>query len=310
MSRRPIAWGRSTRMHMWEPEGICAALHLLHEAILASNPPFTAARLSMSPGLASNCMGAWSWLRHLQLECASAVQRLPARGRLGASLNAVLGTEPSLPGRSRHAAARVDGNAPRRARQLRGELERLGPAYVKVAQAVSTRVDILSPEYLVEMELLQDRVPPFPTSQALAAIEAALGQPVKRAFTRISQAPVASASLGQVYNGVLSDSLGGAEVAVKVQRPHVLARVALDLFLMRWLAKAAQQFPQVCAPACGDAPPISVLSRLHAAVRQACELWLGNFGAPVWVFWLLRPRASWSCTVVMNCFILKYWPIV
>ena len=132
-----------------------------------------------------------------------------------------------------------------RARQLRAELERLGPAYVKVAQAVSTRVDILSPAYLVEMELLQDRVPPFPTAEALQTIEAALGQPVRRAFTRISPLPVASASLGQVYRGVLSESLGGDEVAVKVQRPHVLAQVALDLFLMRWVALAVQRFPEV-----------------------------------------------------------------
>lgn len=47
--------------------------------------------------------------------------------------------------------------------QVRGVIERLGPAYIKIAQAVSTRVDILSPEYLVEIELLQDRVPAFPT---------------------------------------------------------------------------------------------------------------------------------------------------
>jgi len=47
---------------------------------------------------------------------------------------------------------------------VRGAVERLGPAYVKIAQAVSTRVDILSPAYLVEIERLQDRVPPFPTT--------------------------------------------------------------------------------------------------------------------------------------------------
>ena len=49
--------------------------------------------------------------------------------------------------------------------QVMAAVERLGPAYVKVAQAVSTRVDILSPAYLIEIERLQDRVPPFPTSE-------------------------------------------------------------------------------------------------------------------------------------------------
>lgn len=93
---------------------------------------------------------------------------------------------------------RAEANAPLRARQLRIELEQLGPAYVKVAQAVSTRVDILSPAYLLEIELLQDRVPPFPSSDAIKCIESAIGQSVRKAFTRISSEPVASASLGQV----------------------------------------------------------------------------------------------------------------
>ena len=54
-------------------------------------------------------------------------------------------------------------NASKRAIALRGALERLGPAYVKIAQAVSTRVDLVDAEYLLEIERLQDRVPPFPT---------------------------------------------------------------------------------------------------------------------------------------------------
>lgn len=57
-------------------------------------------------------------------------------------------------------------NEPERAVQLRGAIERLGPAYVKVAQALSTRVDLLSPEYFKQIQLLQDRVPPFPCDQA------------------------------------------------------------------------------------------------------------------------------------------------
>lgn len=60
-------------------------------------------------------------------------------------------------------AGKVRQNASRRAIALRGALERLGPAYVKIAQALSTRVDLLEPEYLLEIERLQDRVPPFPT---------------------------------------------------------------------------------------------------------------------------------------------------
>jgi aarF domain-containing kinase len=60
----------------------------------------------------------------------------------------------------------VQANEPGRAVQLRGVIERLGPAYVKVAQALSTRVDLLSPQYFTQIQLLQDRVPPFPCDQA------------------------------------------------------------------------------------------------------------------------------------------------
>jgi len=60
----------------------------------------------------------------------------------------------------------IQANEPERAVQLRGGIERLGPAYVKVAQALSTRVDLLSPEYFKQIQLLQDRVPPFPCEQA------------------------------------------------------------------------------------------------------------------------------------------------
>ena len=63
-------------------------------------------------------------------------------------------------------AGSLEANSPQRARQLRLAIERLGPAYIKVAQAVSTRVDILDLNYLIEIERLQDRVPPFPTPAA------------------------------------------------------------------------------------------------------------------------------------------------
>eukprot|EP00882_Tetradesmus_deserticola_P022279 GHRQ01024177.1.p3 GENE.GHRQ01024177.1~~GHRQ01024177.1.p3 ORF type:complete len:100 (-),score=38.34 GHRQ01024177.1:879-1178(-) len=60
----------------------------------------------------------------------------------------------------------LQANEHKRAEQLRGVIERLGPAYVKVAQAMSTRVDLLSPEYYMQIQLLQDRVPSFPCEQA------------------------------------------------------------------------------------------------------------------------------------------------
>ncbi|GMH38694.1 hypothetical protein BSKO_06578 [Bryopsis sp. KO-2023] len=122
-----------------------------------------------------------------------------------------------------------------RAAQLRNTIEELGPTYVKVAQALSTRVDMLTPQYFKEIERLQDRVPTFDDAIAYQAIEQELGRPVSDVFERLSPSPVASASLGQVYRGKLR---GGdeREVAVKVQRPGVLCQVSLDLYVMRILA--------------------------------------------------------------------------
>lgn len=74
---------------------------------------------------------------------------------------------------------------------------------------------------------------------------AAFGRPVDEVFSSLSVEPVASASLGQVYKGRVRDMYGGGEVAVKVQRPHVQASVALDLHLMRRFAQFCQTFPQV-----------------------------------------------------------------
>lgn len=136
------------------------------------------------------------------------------------------------------------GNSEVRSRQLRVIIERLGPAYVKVAQALSTRVDILDAQYLMQIELLQDRVPPFPTNEALRVMEMAWGGPVEGVLSQISDEPVAAASLGQVYRGRLR-GLGGGEVAIKVLRPGVLASVSLDLYLMRAVALLLQRLPSV-----------------------------------------------------------------
>lgn len=68
------------------------------------------------------------------------------------------------------AQGKLAANEPKRARQLRAAIERLGPAYVKVAQALSTRVDLLSPQYFEQIQLLQDRVPPFSDVEAKAVM--------------------------------------------------------------------------------------------------------------------------------------------
>ncbi|EYU36535.1 hypothetical protein ABFS82_14G277200 [Erythranthe guttata] len=121
-----------------------------------------------------------------------------------------------------------------RAAELRKILVQLGPAYVKIAQAISSRPDLIPPSYLDELSLLQDRIAPFSTKVAFDTIEQELGLPINAIFSEISPEPVAAASLGQVYKARLRSN--GKVVAVKVQRPGVRAAMSLDILILRYLA--------------------------------------------------------------------------
>lgn len=131
-------------------------------------------------------------------------------------------------------------NIKARAGKLNQILTRLGPAYIKIGQAVSSRPDVLSPEMLAELEKLQDRLPPFSTEEALRVIEEEYGRPHQSIFKSISPEPVAAASLGQVYKGVLRDS--NETVAIKVQRPGVATSISLDVLVLRRLAKEVRKW--------------------------------------------------------------------
>ena len=134
------------------------------------------------------------------------------------------------------ASGREEEQRPLRAAHLRGVLTSLGPAAVKLGQVLSARVDLLPAAYLSELRLLQDAVPPFPEKQARAILAADLAGG-DGAFLSLSELPLASASLGQVYRGVTRD---GRSVAVKVQRPRVARGIARDLLLLRWAAPLVQ----------------------------------------------------------------------
>jgi ubiquinone biosynthesis protein len=123
-------------------------------------------------------------------------------------------------------------DAPRGVR-LRLGLERLGPIFVKFGQVLSTRRDLLPPDFADELARLQDRVPPFPAAQARALVEKAFGRPVEAVFASFDDVPVASASIAQVHFATLQS---GREVAVKVLRPGMLAVIEDDLALIRQLA--------------------------------------------------------------------------
>ncbi len=121
----------------------------------------------------------------------------------------------------------------KRARQLIRILTKLGPAYIKIGQALSTRPDVVPPTYLEELTTLQDKIPSFPNEVAFRFIKEELGKRPEEIYAELSPQPIAAASLGQVYKGRLKT---GEEVAVKVQRPDLNRRITLDIYIMRMLA--------------------------------------------------------------------------
>ena len=127
-------------------------------------------------------------------------------------------------------------HAPRGAR-LRMALEKLGPIFVKFGQVLSTRRDLLPLDVADELARLQDRVPPFPGTQAVALIEKAFGKRLDEIFDAFDTTPVASASIAQVHFATLKS---GREVAVKVLRPGMLDVIDHDTRLLHTLARIVE----------------------------------------------------------------------
>ena len=123
--------------------------------------------------------------------------------------------------------------SPAKARAFRERLVELGPAYIKLGQVLSTRPDLLPPEYIEELETLQDSVDPIPYDEVEQAIEEELGGRISKLFASFDDKPLGTASLGQVHAAELRD---GRPVVVKVQRPNIRNQLADDLAFFRELA--------------------------------------------------------------------------
>lgn len=120
-------------------------------------------------------------------------------------------------------------------RRLRLACEALGPVFIKFGQMLSTRRDLLPPDLADELALLQDRVPPFPGTQARAQIEASLRQPIETLFDDFDETPLASASVAQVHTARLKQN--GADIVLKVIRPDIRQVIEADLQLLEALAR-------------------------------------------------------------------------
>jgi ubiquinone biosynthesis protein len=117
--------------------------------------------------------------------------------------------------------------------ELAADLERLGPAFIKLGQVLSTRADLLPPPYLDALGRLQDTIEPFPFADVEHIVQEDLGFRLSKGFASFDPEPIAAASLGQVHRAQLRD---GRDVAVKVQRPNIREGLALDIATMEDIA--------------------------------------------------------------------------
>jgi len=163
-----------------------------------------------------------------------------------------------------------DGGGPDIARlgapeRLRLAIEALGPTFVKLGQILSTRGDLLPPEWIAELERLQSDVAPRPWPAIRTQVEADIGGPVEEVFAGFDAEALAAGSIAQVHRAVLPD---GAQVVVKVRREGLRPLVDADLRLLSHAAAVAErQWPDLARYR-----PREILNHLGAAMAEELDL--------------------------------------
>lgn len=157
---------------------------------------------------------------------------------------------------------------------LPAAISALGPSYVKLGQFLATRPDVVGANVVRHLELLQDRMEPFPREVAIATIESAFGRPLAEVFVSFSE-PVAAASIAQVHMGRVKDENGEREVAVKVLRPGVERRFRRDLGDMYFASRLAERWIE-------DArrlKPVEVIDTMARSVKMEMDFRLEGAAA-------------------------------
>ena len=145
--------------------------------------------------------------------------------------------------------------------RLKNCFEELGPTFVKLGQLLSTRPDMIPPEYCNEFKKLQDDVAPLEFSKMKPVIEKELNQPISHVFKEFSETPFASASIGQVYTAKLKND---TDVVVKVQRPHIARPIHTDVQLLKILAELMEKYVPETIPF----NPKGVVNEFERSLKQ------------------------------------------
>jgi ubiquinone biosynthesis protein len=117
--------------------------------------------------------------------------------------------------------------------RVRLALEELGPTFIKLGQLLSTRPDLISPEYIKELEQLQDQVAPEPPHKIMAQLRRELGGQIENTFESFDERPIAAGSIAQIHRAVTRD---GLHVAVKVRRPDIVETIRAECEILQDLA--------------------------------------------------------------------------
>lgn len=144
-------------------------------------------------------------------------------------------------------------------------LQALGPAYIKFGQILSTRPDVVGPEMALELQVLQDKLPPFPLAEARRVVTEELGSPLEETFSAFS-APVAAASIAQVHRATLAAT--GREVAVKILRPGIERAFRKDVDAFYLIATLVQTL----SPSSRRLRPRDVIEHFEGVVLQELDL--------------------------------------
>ena len=173
----------------------------------------------------SRLLELWRIAAHYRLDTLFPAEELPEKARHALSLIRL------------HPAA-WSSRERKNPLKLKNAVEEMGPLAIKLGQLLSTRRDLIAPELLEQLVLLQDRVKPFDNAVAKMRIQQSLKADVNTLFARFDEQPLAAASIAQVHTAALHD---GREVVVKVTRPNIRQQILQDFEILAWLGAALEK---------------------------------------------------------------------